>query len=96
MKSDSEMKESGRSHEEWSAKIPTSLHSFQKETLPECTYSIGDVNQDNEINIADMVMLKKYIMCQDTPDYDSFILADLTSDGVVDSFDMVRMRQLLI
>ncbi|MDE6671177.1 MAG: leucine-rich repeat protein [Ruminococcus sp.] len=96
MKSDREMKESGDSHEEWTEFIPSSLHNFQQgKNLPECTYSIGDVNQDNEISIADMVILKKYIMCQDSIDYDGYILCDLTSDGVVDSFDLVKMRQIL-
>ncbi|MDE5584033.1 MAG: leucine-rich repeat protein, partial [Ruminococcus sp.] len=96
MKSDEEIKSDGN-HAKWSADIPSSLHSFQQgKTLPECSYSMGDVNQDNNINIADMVVMNKCILCQDNTDYDSYILSDLNFDGVVNSFDLVKMRQLLI
>ena len=97
MKSDNEIRNSDGYHASWKTYIPSSLHSFQQgKNLPECTYSMGDVNQDNEISIADMVMLNKYILCQDNMSDDSYILSDLTADGIVDSFDLVRMRQLLI
>lgn len=97
MKSDEELRTSGGNHASWINYIPSSLHSFQEgKDLPECAYSMGDVNQDNNINIADMVMLNKYILSQDNIDYDSYILADLTFDGIVDSFDLVKMRQSII
>ncbi|MDE5772351.1 MAG: hypothetical protein K2I06_12125 [Ruminococcus sp.] len=57
---------------------------------------MGDVNQDNIINIKDIVMLNKNILNKNDIDYDGYILYDLTFDGVVDSFDLVKMRQLLI
>ena len=95
MKSDKELRESGGNHAEWSAEIPSSMHSFQKDTLPECTYSMGDINQDGDVNIADMLVLNKYILCQNDIDYDSYLLSDLTSDGIVDSFDLLRMRKLI-
>ncbi|MDE6833228.1 MAG: leucine-rich repeat protein [Ruminococcus sp.] len=97
MKSDDEIRNSDSYHTSWKTYIPSSLHEFQSDKkLPECNYSIGDVNQDSNTNIADMVMLNKYILGQDNIDYDSYILSDLTFDGVVDSFDLVRMRQKLI
>ncbi|MDE6034994.1 MAG: leucine-rich repeat protein [Ruminococcus sp.] len=97
MKSDDEIKNSDSFHASWKTYIPSSLHNFQEgKILPECSYSMGDVNQDKIINVADMVILNKYILGQDNIDYDNYILSDLTADGVVDSFDLVRMRQLLI
>ncbi|MDE6670938.1 MAG: leucine-rich repeat protein [Ruminococcus sp.] len=96
MKSDEELRESGGSHEQWSADIPSSLHSFQKDTLPECTYSMGDINQDKSVSIADMVMLNRSILNKSDIDYDSFVLADLNFDGIVDSFDLVKMREMIL
>ncbi|MDE6035927.1 MAG: leucine-rich repeat protein [Ruminococcus sp.] len=96
LKSDEELRESGGSHAEWSADIPSSLHHFQKNILPECVYSMGDVNQDKRLSIADMVILKRNILNKNDIDYDGFVLADLTFDGVVDAFDMVRMREMIV
>lgn len=96
MKSDDEMRNSDEYHASWKTYIPTSLHNFQQgKTLPECSYSMGDINQDNSINVADLVVMNKYILHSGN-DYDSYVLADLTFDGVVDSFDLVRMRQMLV
>ena len=53
-------------------------------------------NQDNSINVADLVMTHKVILNQNSLDYDSYVLADLTFDGLVDSFDLMKMRQLII
>ncbi|MDE5860894.1 MAG: leucine-rich repeat protein, partial [Ruminococcus sp.] len=96
MKSDEELIESGGSHEKWWADIPSSLHSFQKDKLPECTYSMGDINQDKSVSIADMVMLNRSILNKSDIDYDSFILADLNFDGIVDSFDLMKMREMIL
>ena len=57
---------------------------------------MGDINQDNSINVADLVMTHKVILNQNSLDYDSYVLADLTFDGLVDSFDLMKMRQLII
>ncbi|MCM1507382.1 MAG: leucine-rich repeat protein [Ruminococcus flavefaciens] len=97
MKSDDEMRESGGNHAEWKTYIPSSLHSFQEgKVLPECKYSMGDVNQDNSINVADLVTLNKFILNISTGDNIDYILADLTFDGLVDSFDLVKMRQIIV
>lgn len=96
MKSDEEMKNSGGEHAAWTTYTPSPLHSFQSETLPECKYSMGDVNQDGSVNIADLVKMNKNISDYDNTDYDSYILSDLTFDGIVDSFDLVKMRKLII
>ncbi|MDE6426139.1 MAG: leucine-rich repeat protein [Ruminococcus sp.] len=96
MKSDDEIKKSDGNHAEWKLYAPSPLHYFQKETLPVCKYSMGDLNQDGKINIADLVTMNKYILCQDNISYDTYILSDLTFDGIVDSFDLVKMKKLII
>ena len=95
LKSDSEAL-SEDMHSRWTLSTPSTLHSFQKETLPECKYSMGDLNTDGEINVADLVTLNKYLMGQSTLSEDDIVLADLTYDGVTDVFDLVLMRKLLL
>ena len=91
-KSDSEMKEAGGNHASWKTAVISSLHDFQENITPECNYQMGDMNTDNEINIADMVKLEKYILNAENPD-NNLILSDLNFDGITDVFDMIEMRK---
>lgn len=54
----------------------------------------GDVNDDGEINIADLVMLQSNLLgkCPLTNSYN----ADVNCDGNIDVFDNVALRKLLI
>jgi len=96
LKSDRELKESGGSHAEWKVDIRSSLHSFQKDVLPECRYSMGDVNADEEINIADLVCLQNHILRQKELNNENWVMSDMTFDGRIDVFDVVMLRQKLI
>ena len=52
----------------------------------------GDTNLDGKISMADMVLLQSYLTGNvDTIGYE----ADLISDGIIDAFDMIRMRKIL-
>ena len=53
----------------------------------------GDVNGDGQVNLLDLVRLRKYLM-HDTSDINSGN-ADVTGDGKVGSADLVRMRKYL-
>lgn len=96
LKSDSEVLAETEYHSVWNFRTPSTLHNFQKETLPECSYSMGDINTDGSISIADLVTLNKYLTGRSPVSADDIVLADLTFDGVTDVFDLVRMRQLLL
>ena len=50
------------------------------------------MNTDNEINIADMVKLEKYILNAEKPD-NNLVLSDLNFDGITDVFDVIEMRR---
>ena len=52
----------------------------------------GDTNNDGKINIADAVSLQKYLFGNGTVGYE----ADLNKDGIIDSFDMIPMRQTIL
>lgn len=90
LKSDEEMRAETSSHASWKLNLPSSMHNFQKETLPECKYRMGDINTDGDVNVADLVVMNKYLTGNS-----SVNVPDLTSDGVVDVFDLVCMRQLI-
>ena len=94
-KSDSEMKNAGGNHASWKTAVISSLHDFQENISPECNYQMGDMNTDNEINIADMVKLEKYILNAEKPD-DNLVLSDLNFDGITDVFDVIEMRKIII
>ncbi|MDE6519385.1 MAG: leucine-rich repeat protein [Ruminococcus sp.] len=94
MKSDNEI--SDDTHINYSAEKPSSLHAFQKDGMPECSYSMGDCNTDNEISIADLVCMNKYILNQQKISADDAILYDLDFSGKIDVFDVIKMRQIVV
>ena len=60
--------------------------------LPEA----GDLNMDYNINIADAVLLQKYILGKTNLTSVQLACADMNDDGFVDIFDMVLIRQKVI
>lgn len=55
---------------------------------------IGDVNADGKFDIADLVMLQKYVLGSGI--LTDWRAGDLCKDGVIDSFDTAMMRRELI
>lgn len=58
--------------------------------LDDITY--GDSNGDNVISVADMVSLSQYLLNNAEITWG----ADLTKDGMIDSFDMIPMRKMVL
>ncbi len=56
---------------------------------------IGDCNNDGELSVADAVMLQSWILGK-SKELTNWKAADLCEDSIIDVFDMVKMRQLLI
>ena len=84
---------------EYSVKI-TSASGVIKEivlcNLLEIKSSIaGDINNDNEIGIADLLLMQKYILGTEDFTQDEFHKADLDNDGLVNAFDVVLIRKIL-
>lgn len=97
LKSDSEMKAETDSHGQWGLAALSSLHdSVSDKELPECGYSMGDINKDGKVSIADMVVLNRYVLGNDTMNNDNYIFSDLDFDGIIDSFDLICMRKILL
>ncbi|MDE6797500.1 MAG: dockerin type I repeat-containing protein, partial [Ruminococcus sp.] len=56
----------------------------------------GDINSDGEITVADLVLLEKHILGAGNLTVKQYTVADLTGDKIIDSFDMVMMRKMLV
>ena len=54
----------------------------------------GDVNCDGSFSIADIVMLQGFLLGKS--DLTDWQAGDLCQDGVIDSFDLVAMRKLIL
>lgn len=56
----------------------------------------GDVNGDGKFNVADLVLLNKWLLAAPDAVLSDWKAGDLCEDGRLDVFDLVSMRQLLI
>lgn len=56
----------------------------------------GDINADGRFNVADLVILHRFILGLDTPTLKNWEAADLCKDGCLNAFDMILMRRLIL
>ena len=54
----------------------------------------GDCNSDGEFNVADVLILQKYVLAVSNTQINSQA-ADLNSDGNIDVFDIIAIRKLI-
>ncbi len=59
------------------------------------TALIGDANGDGDVNICDLVRMKKYLASRDTVEIVTGN-ADCDRDGVIDTGDLVSLRKILL
>ena len=55
----------------------------------------GDVNSDKKVDVADLVMLQKYIIGK-SKELTDWQAGDINENGTIDIFDNVALRKLLI
>ncbi len=55
---------------------------------------IGDVNADREFNIADLIMLQRYLL--GSAELNDWTAGDICEDGIIDVFDMIMMRKVYL
>ncbi|SHM63918.1 dockerin type I repeat-containing protein [Ruminococcus flavefaciens] len=56
----------------------------------------GDVNDDGEFNVSDVVLLQKWLLGSADAEIKSWESADFCHDNKLDVFDLIKMRQKLI
>lgn len=90
--------------QKWSAETRTTIATTKAVTTTKTTVTTtssvpatkkGDINSDGYINIADAVLLSKYILAQGTLTPAQAENADMNSDKRLDVFDMILLRQAL-
>ncbi|MBD23513.1 MAG: hypothetical protein CMG46_00695 [Candidatus Marinimicrobia bacterium] len=57
---------------------------------------MGDINQDNVINVLDIITLINFILSEDVPMDDEFSYSDLNSDNVLNVLDIVILVNLIL
>lgn len=63
---------------------------------PEENTPTGNINGDNEFNVADVLLFQKYILGGSDTEISDLKNADLNSDGVSDVFDLCLMKKKLL
>ena len=67
-------------------------------TLPDIT--IGDINQDEKIDVTDLLMLKRHLVAGSRESWkitgDSLLVADMNEDGNVDVTDMLMLKRKIV
>lgn len=63
--------------------------------LPD-TNQIGDVNSDGEFNVADLILLQKWMLAYPDVKLDNWEAADLCEDGTLNLLDLCMMKSKLI
>ena len=56
----------------------------------------GDVNQDGKMDVADVVLLQKWLLAVPNTHLADWQAADLCEDGRLDVFDLCMMKRLLL
>jgi len=57
---------------------------------------VGDINQDLEINIMDVVTLIDFILETSTPSDYEFIASDINEDGRIDVLDVIALVNIIL
>ncbi len=59
-------------------------------------YENGDVNQDGKVNVADIILLQKYILASESLSKNAWALADMNDDASVNGFDLALLKRTVI
>ena len=72
------------------------LAAYRPEKQTEPVVQKGDVNGDGTVNIADVVMLQKYLLATGTLTAEQAELADLSTDGRLNAVDLTLLKRMLL
>jgi len=57
---------------------------------------LGDINQDNVIDVLDIVLIINFILGQDNPSIEEEIASDLNSDGTINIQDIILIINIIL
>jgi hypothetical protein len=61
-----------------------------------CLNIMGDLNNDSEVNILDIVMMVDWILSSYIPSEEQLAVGDLSGDGSIDVLDVVALVELIV
>ncbi len=69
-------------------------------SIKESDASVGDLNGDNEINVTDLIILKRHVIAGSKTEWilteNALTLADLNKDGNVDITDIIKLKRTIL
>lgn len=65
---------------------------FDSETYP----GDGDVNQDGQVNLADLLLVTQFAVRQKNPDADELLYGDMNQDGAINVVDVLLLQKQLL
>ena len=81
-------------------KLPWNLdytYKLVQEIISELRKKEGDLNGDGEVDIQDVIRLRKYITNPENPDYQiDKEAADFNKDGKINSTDVLLLRKMIV
>ena len=60
------------------------------------SYPIGDVNMDEKVTVADIVLLQQYLLGKATLTEEAYHCADVNTDKAVNGLDLSQLRQMCL
>ena len=57
---------------------------------------IGDVNEDQIINILDIIAVINFVLSNNIPSENQFMLSDLNSDQIINILDVVILVNIIL
>jgi len=69
---------------------------FQDITINDDCNSVGDLNQDEEIDILDVVLIINIILDNSNPSDEQYCVADINQDNIVNVLDIVELINLIL
>lgn len=57
---------------------------------------LGDLSENGKVDMADLVMMQKYLLTQETLTAAQFAVADMNSDGKVNAADLTLLKRILL
>ena len=74
-----------------SSTVVNPYYFFETESPPS-----GDVNDDGELNVLDVVILVQFVLHQQIPEDDQFYNGDLNNDGQLNVLDVVQLVNVIL
>ena len=69
---------------------------YEFEAVAGIVYESGDVNQDNQVNVLDIVLTVNYVLGAGELNISQQNIADMNNDGIVNILDIILIVNIII